>query len=146
MFYCDVISTKPLDRKLCFQFRAGCLPLKSFTAAWSTAADDKCLNCTDTEESYAHVLFVCPAYAAPRKAWLTPICRNMGTHLLSVAMRILCSDPSVQCAVSVETFLRWMWTIRSRLLLYLCKWSLLPIIIIICYILMLGHFFKLSIN
>lgn len=59
--YWDTV-TKPLDRKLYFQLRAGTLPLRAFTSRWNKSCDSKCPSCLAHTESVVHMLFACPAY------------------------------------------------------------------------------------
>lgn len=69
--YWDIITSSV--RKLYHQFRVGSLPTKSFTKNWGTDSDLSCHTCPCVEETLQHILFVCPAYNAPRMKWLKPV-------------------------------------------------------------------------
>lgn len=71
--------TRPRDRKLYFQLRAGSLPLKSLMSRWTPTSDNICPACGSHSETVAHLLFACPAYALPRRVWLAPVCNLLCT-------------------------------------------------------------------
>lgn len=111
--YWDLITT-PGDRKLYFQLRVGTLPLRSYTARWSDVDENSCPICNLGAETISHILFVCPAYIAPRRTWLSPMCATLGTKSSSVAKRLICTSFLPLIGIATAKFLGRVWTIRRK--------------------------------
>lgn len=109
------IITKVQDRKLYFQLRVGSLPIKSFTSRWAPQSDCLCPACMIHNETIAHMFFACLAYAVPRRVWLTPVCKLLGTRRSTEVGRILCTSTVPFIVVAVAKFLGWAWILRQKI-------------------------------
>lgn len=107
--------TKPEDRKLYFQLRAGSLPIRSLTGRWGIGNSELCPACKSESETIAHLLFVCRAYLTPQRVWLKAMCKLLGTRDSKVALRIISTNTLPVITVAVAKYLGWAWAIRRKL-------------------------------
>ena len=108
--------TPPHARQLYLKLRYGTLPLNSFNCRWSssTILTDKCQFCPDQVETTHHVFFFCPEYTTPRKKWIVPLCRSLGTMNYQTSLRILITDTGELVVFGVSRFLLILWRIRAK--------------------------------